>query len=88
MWLLMGRLAWYFSHSSQVERRSETLDRAKQILDWIEERYRNRNVLVVSHGAFMKVLTQELSRRGYRGKGFVKPRMVPCIFLKNKRVER
>jgi broad specificity phosphatase PhoE len=74
IWLLIGRLAWYFSHSSQVERRSETLDRAKEILDWIEERYRNRNVLVVSHGAFMKVLTQELSRRGYRGKGFVKPR--------------
>jgi broad specificity phosphatase PhoE len=74
MWLLMGRLAWYLSHGSQAERRSETLERAGHIIDWIEERYHNRNVLVVSHGAFMKVLTQELSKRGYRGKGFVQPR--------------
>ncbi|MGE7823202.1 histidine phosphatase family protein [Paenibacillus sp. NPDC093718] len=74
MWLLMGRLAWYLSHRSQVERRSETLKRAGYIIDWIEEHYRDRNVLVVSHGAFMKVLTQVLHKRSYRGKGFVQPR--------------
>lgn len=74
MWLLMGRLAWYLSHRSQAERRSETRKRAGQIIDWIEEHYRDRNALVVSHGAFMKVLTQELHSRSYRGKGFVKPR--------------
>lgn len=74
MWLLMGRLAWYLSHRSQAERRSETRKRAGHIIDWIEEHYRDRNVLVVSHGAFMKVLTQVLYSRSYRGKGLVQPR--------------
>lgn len=74
MWLVMGRLAWYLSHRSQAERRSETRKRAGHIIDWIEVHYRDRNVLVVSHGAFMKVLTQELHNRNYRGQGFVQPR--------------
>lgn len=74
MWMLMGRLAWYFSHSSQAERKNETLDRARHTIQWIEEHYSNRNVLVVSHGAFMKVLTQELFKKGYRGKGMMNPR--------------
>lgn len=74
MWMLMGRMAWYFSHSSQAERKNETLDRARHTIEWIEEHYSNRNVLVVSHGAFMKVLTQELFKKGYRGKGLMNPR--------------
>lgn len=74
MWMVMGRIAWFFSHSSQAERKNETVDRARHTIDWIEEHYSNRNVLVVSHGAFMKVLTQELFKKGYRGKGLRNPR--------------
>ncbi|OPA73764.1 phosphoglycerate mutase [Paenibacillus selenitireducens] len=73
LWLLMGRVAWYFSHKSQAEGRMDTQLRAQQVINRIEDNYKDANVLVVSHGAFMKELTDELIRRGYRGKGFIKP---------------
>ncbi|WP_018758343.1 histidine phosphatase family protein [Paenibacillus terrigena] len=73
IWLFMGRVAWYFSHKSQEESRDETLLRARYVINRLET-YEETNVLVVSHGAFMKSLSKELIRRGYKGKGFIKPR--------------
>ncbi|WP_343226585.1 histidine phosphatase family protein [Paenibacillus dendritiformis] len=74
VWQMMARLAWYFSHPSQEESRRESVLRARQFIDHIEETYQQSNVLIVSHGAFMKCLTQELLRRGYKGKRFVHPK--------------
>ncbi|BFH68461.1 MAG: histidine phosphatase family protein [Paenibacillus dendritiformis] len=73
-WQMMARLAWYLSHPSQEESRRESVMRARQFIDHIEENYRQSNVLVVSHGAFMKCLIQELLRRGYKGKRPYKPK--------------
>jgi len=73
IWLFLGRVAWYISHKSQKETRNETLLRARGIVNRIEENYRESSVLVVRHGAFMKILIQELKRRGYEGKGFINP---------------
>lgn len=67
-WQILARLAWYFSYPSQEESRRGTGLRARQFIDHIEENYRESNVLIVSHGAFMRCLTQELLRRGYQGK--------------------
>lgn len=74
VWQMIARLAWYFSHPSQEESRRESVLRARQFIDHIEETYQQSNVLIVSHGAFMKCLTQELLRRGYKGKRFVHPK--------------
>ncbi|TDL49207.1 histidine phosphatase family protein [Paenibacillus dendritiformis] len=74
VWQMIARLAWYFSQPSQEESRRESVLRARQFIDHIEETYQQSNVLIVSHGAFMKCLTQELLRRGYKGKRFVHPK--------------
>lgn len=73
IWLILSRMAWFFSHKSQEESKTETILRAAQIINWIEDNYMESNVLVVSHGGIMKSLIQELFKRGYRGKGFIKP---------------
>jgi len=72
MWLLLGRLGWIFNHSSQ-ENRPSTSIRANRLIDLIEESNANRNVLIVTHGAFMIVLKRVLLQRGYRGDSFNKP---------------
>ncbi|WP_256762164.1 histidine phosphatase family protein [Cohnella sp. WQ 127256] len=74
LWMMLGRIAWFFSHKSQAESKLQTLQRAKIILDKIEWNYPNAKVLVVSHGAFMKVLFKELKFRGYIGKLKMKPK--------------
>jgi broad specificity phosphatase PhoE len=73
IWLFLGRVAWYLSHKSQKETRNETLLRAREVINKLEENYKESSVLVVSHGVFMRLLIQELKRRGYKGKGFIKP---------------
>lgn len=72
MWLLLGRAGWIFNHSSQ-ENRSLTSIRANQVLDMIEEGCKERNILIVTHGAFMMVFRKVLIERGYRGDIFYKP---------------
>ena len=72
MWLFLGRAGWIFNHPSQ-ESRSLTSNRANHILNEIEEGYKGRNVLIVTHGAFMMVLRKALIERGYIGDRFYKP---------------
>ena len=73
VWLILGRFGWLLNHPSQ-ENKNSTLLRARAFLDDVEENNQeHHNVLIVSHGAFMTVLKQELNRRGYRGDKFAKP---------------
>ncbi|CAM3279275.1 MULTISPECIES: histidine phosphatase family protein [Paenibacillus] len=70
-WLILGRIGWLLNHASQENKR-DTLHRAKRIMDEIESN-ESRNILVVTHGAFMTILKKELKRRGYKGEPFMKP---------------
>jgi len=73
VWLILGRFGWLLNHPSQENKNSTRL-RARAFLDDVEENNQeNQNVLIVSHGAFMTVLKQELYRRGYKGDKFAKP---------------
>lgn len=74
VWQMIARLAWFFSHKSQEESRRQTRLRARNIVNEMIENHHESNVLVVSHGAFMKYLITELSRRGYTGKRSFTPR--------------
>lgn len=73
LWQAFARIAWYYAHQSQTESRKETLLRAQYIVDEIEANYTGENILVVSHGAFMKYVSLELRRRGYDGISSIKP---------------
>ncbi|MCR8656690.1 histidine phosphatase family protein [Paenibacillus endoradicis] len=70
-WLILGRVGWLLNHSTQ-ESKQDTILRAKRVIDEIELND-NSNILVVTHGAFMTVLSKELKRRGYIGDNFLRP---------------
>jgi Fructose-2,6-bisphosphatase len=74
LWLILARLAWYVSHRSQEEGKVQTISRARRFIESIERDYGASNVLIVSHGAFIKVLAKELRLRGYKGKTGIIPK--------------
>lgn len=74
LWLIAGRIGWLMNLSSQ-ERKMDTLFRAAVIIDEIESLTDNStNVLIVTHGALMTVLSRELRKRGYTGRVINRPR--------------
>ncbi len=72
-WLAVSRLCWALGHHSQPETRVAALARANAILDNLDAENLPGNVLLVSHGAFMKLLERELRRRGFQGRRMIHP---------------
>lgn len=66
VWQIIGRFAWFFSHKSQKENISQTFARINQFLDLINNS-EHQNILIVSHGFFMKALVHKLKKNGFEG---------------------
>ncbi|MEI5909310.1 histidine phosphatase family protein [Bacillus spongiae] len=66
------RLAWLLNHKSQLEKKSEVLNRLNKALDIAL--HSKDNVLIVSHGGTMFYLRRELRKRGFKGPKFNRPR--------------
>jgi broad specificity phosphatase PhoE len=66
VWQILGRVAWLFSWKSQRESISQTNARINEFIE-IVEHAGYQNILVVSHGFFMKVLVHKLKKMGFRG---------------------
>lgn len=66
IWQIIGRIAWLFSSKSQPEVKPQTLSRINQFIEMIENSG-HQNILIVSHGFFMKILFKELKRHGFKG---------------------
>ncbi|OMF99313.1 histidine phosphatase family protein [Paenibacillus sp. FSL R7-0337] len=77
-WLILGRLFWSVGHSSQPESQAAVLRRADRVIDSLlvdnEAAAQEGCVLIVSHGAFMKVLDRRLRRRGFEADRMLYPR--------------
>ncbi|KUG06656.1 histidine phosphatase family protein [Solirubrum puertoriconensis] len=65
LWAMLVQVAWLLNHKSQPESRQQVEQRIAAALD--EALQHQENVLIVSHGAVMRFLRQELLRRGFRG---------------------
>jgi broad specificity phosphatase PhoE len=65
-WLVLGRIAWLISAKSQYENKNQTLERINEFLELLETSGK-QNILIVSHGFFMKILVDELKKRGFKG---------------------
>ena len=63
MWNIMGRLQWYLNSNRQKERRVDTVERCKKIIQELE--CTNENCIVVTHGFFMKSFIKCLKQQGY-----------------------
>ena len=61
VWQIVGRVAWLSSLKSQVEGKPQTLSRIDKFIKQIENSG-HQNILIVSHGFFMKVLVQVIFR--------------------------
>ncbi len=66
VWQIVGRIAWLFSLKSQQEVKPQTLLRIDEFIEQINNSG-YQNILIVSHGFFMKVFVRELKKRGFKG---------------------
>ncbi len=66
IWQIVGRIAWLFSFKSQEEVKPKTLSRINEFINLIESSGQ-KNILIVSHGFFMKVFVNELRKQGFKG---------------------
>jgi len=66
VWQIAGRISWLFSLKSQQEIKPQTLSRIDEFCKEIENSG-HQNILIVSHGFFMKVLVRELKKRDFKG---------------------
>lgn len=72
LWAFLVRTAWLINHQSQQETKFDVEQRIHSVLDQIIQN-QNDNILIVSHGAFMMMMSKELLRRGFKGKKITRP---------------
>ncbi len=65
-WRIGSRIAWAKNHSSQNEGVHNTTKRIIKILDQISETGK-QNILIVSHGFFLRAFTEHLKKKGFSG---------------------
>ncbi|PIF04779.1 MAG: histidine phosphatase family protein [Arcobacter sp.] len=63
-WLFIDRFLWFFNLKKSGENRKDTYKRVYKFVDIIKY---EENILIVSHGLFLKILTKELEKLGYKG---------------------
>lgn len=68
-WLIAGRLAWRYAHSSQPESSLQTKERVQKFITSIAE---DKNTLVVTHGFVMLELQAQLFAQGFVGECFTR----------------
>lgn len=66
-WGIMARISWRRSHPSQVESFHYTKERIDSFYDTVNSR-NEENILVVTHGFFMRLLAEKLKKEGFKGK--------------------
>jgi broad specificity phosphatase PhoE len=66
VWHIGARIAWFRSHTSQVEDIKATKMRIEKLYDMIKASGCER-ILLVSHGYFLKMFTSEMKKKGFKG---------------------
>ena len=66
-WGILARFGWHRSHPSQVENKNSTSERIDNFFSTVIS-CNKENVLVVTHGFFMRLLAERLIKEGFKGK--------------------
>lgn len=82
-WHIGARLHWYKGKTTQPEVRGKTIKRAENVLDKILGSGR-QNILVVSHGFFLRSLVNILTQNGFDGKIDEAPRNAKLYIMNSK----
>lgn len=83
-WLIAGRVAWRFSHSSQPETVKQTRDRVQQFISELILKS-EASVLVVTHGFLMTQIQKELSNMGFIGDSFKRAKCGKVYLFENEK---
>jgi len=63
---VLGRLQWLLNSGKQPENREESTQRARTFIEeYLKE---DHHYLIIGHGLFLRVLSYEMMKRGFRGK--------------------
>jgi broad specificity phosphatase PhoE len=73
IWLIVGRILWNIGAIKKSETKKQTYKRANDAAQFLISSDA-QNILVISHGFFMKALKQELELRGFIGEMDTAPR--------------
>ncbi len=65
IWMLIGRVQWFFNHSRQPEGRRESGRRVNNFLDYLESK--EQDCLIVGHGFYFVQMIEELKKRKVSG---------------------
>lgn len=66
IWHIGARIAWYKSHKSQIEDINDTKARIEKFYKTIKSSG-FQNILIVSHGYFLRMFYEEMKKIGYTG---------------------
>jgi broad specificity phosphatase PhoE len=66
IWHIASRIAWYKSHKSQTENIHETKKRIHDFFTVLKNSG-YKNILIVSHGYFLRMFYEELKKEGFAG---------------------
>jgi broad specificity phosphatase PhoE len=65
VWMVLGRLQWYFNFSTQPETRKNSKERINKFLDYILGK--QQDCIVIGHGFYFTQLVSEMKNRGIVG---------------------
>jgi broad specificity phosphatase PhoE len=66
-WRILARIAFYMSHPSQYENINDTKRRIENFYNTLLS-CKEENILVVTHGFFMRLMAERLIKEGFKGK--------------------
>jgi broad specificity phosphatase PhoE len=66
VWQIGARIAWYKSHNSQKEDIHQTKKRTDEFYEIIKSSGYEK-ILIVSHGYFLQMFSQEMFKNGFKG---------------------
>jgi len=67
IWMLFGRLQWYFNIKKQPETKRDTLNKIENFLNELEKE--KNDILIIGHGFYFSQLKIRLKKMKYSGKG-------------------
>lgn len=85
LWFGIGRLQWLFSSKRQPEGKDDTKIRVQKAVDILVAN--DEDVVLISHGLFMRLLVKELKKRGFILKGKARYRNLDCIRFINQHID-
>lgn len=65
IWMVLGRMQWYFNHSNQPETRKSSEERINKFLDDILNK--GQNCVIIGHGFYFAQMVDQMKRRAIIG---------------------